>query len=94
MQRLVPAFAYLPIVSSDPDEETVPWKGRAGFINRLWQDGSLKAAMGFEPAPDTTHVFLCGNPLMIEGMMEHLAAEGFTEHTHQQPGKIHLEKFW
>jgi ferredoxin--NADP+ reductase len=93
MQRLVPAFSYVPVVSS-PDEETVPWKGRAGFIHQLWQDGSLTEAMGFEPSPATTHVFLCGNPLMIEAMMGQLAAEGFTEHTHKQPGNIHLEKFW
>jgi ferredoxin--NADP+ reductase len=60
----------------------------------VWTDGSLDEALGFHPTPDDTHVYLCGNPKMVEGMLEILTAEGFTEHSRRNPGTIHVEKFW
>jgi len=93
MQRLVPRFAYLPIVSK-PEEEPFPWKGYTGFINDLWDSPDIEKAIGFKPTPEHTHVFLCGNPLMIEAMLKTLGGQGWTEQTPQTPGNIHLEKFW
>ncbi len=93
MQRLVPRFAYVPIVSK-PEEEPFPWKGHTGFINDLWSSPSLEKAAGFKPSPEHTHIFLCGNPLMIEAMLQQVGSQGWTEHTPQCTGNIHLEKFW
>jgi ferredoxin--NADP+ reductase len=48
---------------------------------------------GFKPTPADTHIFLCGNPRMVETMLELLQAEGFREHSPKQPGEIHLERW-
>jgi ferredoxin--NADP+ reductase len=93
MQRLCPNFRYAPVVSS-PEEESLPWVGRRGFVNEHWLPGRLEGLVGFEPEPSSTHAFLCGNPLMIEAMLPLLESQGFTEHTPHRPGNIHLEKYW
>jgi ferredoxin--NADP+ reductase len=93
MQRLSQRFTYVPIISS-PEEEPAPWTGLTGFINDLWASEGLVRAWQLMPDPATTHVFLCGNPLMIEPMLKILNADGYVEHTPKQPGQVHLEKFW
>ena len=93
MERLHRAFSYLAAVSR-PDEEPVPWGGEIGYVGDLWSRGLLDARWGFRPAPGDTHVFLCGNPTMIEQMLVRLGADGFREHTRQHPGQIHVEKYW
>ncbi len=91
LSRMFPNFEYIPILDH-PDEEPIPWKGEVGFIQDLWLKRPLNAKFG-DLTPDNTHVFLCGNPLMIDAMMEKLNAEGFTKHTKRQPGQIHIEAF-
>lgn len=93
MKRLCPRFSYVPILSS-AEEEPVTWKGRTGYINHFWSGPELPQELGFTPDPADTHIFLCGNPQMIEGMMGNLTASGFVEQTHKVPGNIHLERFW
>lgn len=93
MEQLSPGFTYLPIISR-PAEEPVPWTGRAGYVLDLWQGGELEHEWGRRPTPDNARVFLCGNPTMIEDMIELLADEGFTEHRGHAPGSIFVERFW
>jgi len=93
MQRLSPVFKYVPIVSL-PGVENVPWAGRTGFINDFLASEEAPKDLGFTPSPADTHVFLCGNPLMIEAMLTFLAERGFVEQTRKTPGQVHLEKFW
>lgn len=93
MQRLCPNFRYVPILSG-ADEEPLRWMGCTGFINDHWAEGGLRKELGFSPDPEGTHIFLCGNPLMIEAMLPLLAAEGFKEQTPQRPGTVHLERYW
>lgn len=93
MKRLCPRFSYIPILSSS-EEESVSWRGRSGYINTFWSGSELAQDLGFEPSTADTHIFLCGNPQMIEGMMGLLTDAGFVEQTHKQPGNIHLERFW
>lgn len=93
MQRLAKNFAYMPIIT-EPSDEHVPWKGHIGFVQSLWAKGEVEKAWGFKPTPQNTHVFLCGNPLMIDAMKELLHAEGFTDHSKKAPGTIHLEEYW
>ena len=54
----------------------------------------MERAWGSRPTPADTHVFLCGHPLMVEGMLERLGTAGFVEHTRKTPGQVHLERFW
>jgi len=93
MQRFCPSFHYFPVISR-PEEEVTPWSGHTGYVQDLWQDGTITEAWGRAPSPDRTHILLCGNPAMIEGMLTTLEAAGYTEHTRKQPGQIHVEKYW
>jgi ferredoxin--NADP+ reductase len=93
MQRGPSHLLYVPVVSR-PDEEPVAWAGEVGYVQDLWTCGILERSWGVRPDPSNTHVFLCGNPGMIEAMAELLAAEGFREHSRQRPGEIHVEKYW
>jgi ferredoxin/flavodoxin---NADP+ reductase len=93
MQRLTTRLAYVPIISN-PEEELVPWTGLTGLIQDFWTGGLVERVWMLAPEPSTTHVFLCGNPLMIEAMLKVLGEQGYAEQTPKQPGQIHLEKFW
>lgn len=93
MQRYCPTFHYTPVISR-PEEELVPWSGQVGYVQDLWDRGVIAEAMGTAPTPDNTHILLCGNPGMIEGMITRLGEEGFVEGTRQTPGQIHAEKYW
>lgn len=93
MARLCRNFTYLPIVSR-PADEPVPWGGEVGHVQKLWTGGALDRAWGAHPAPGDSHVFLCGNPTMIEEMTKQLQAEGFLLHDPKRPGEIHVEKYW
>jgi ferredoxin--NADP+ reductase len=86
-------LTYIPVIS-EPQDETRPWRGPTGFLQGFWLTRPLDKPWGFRPAPDNTHVFLCGNPLMIENMIPVLSTEGFKEHTSRAPGEIHTEKYW
>ncbi|MFH1723085.1 MAG: ferredoxin--NADP reductase [Elusimicrobiota bacterium] len=93
LDRLSPHFTYIPVVS-EPAQEHAPWGGQTGFVEDVWKADLVGKAWGGHPKKDDTHVFLCGNPLMIESAIRFLGAEGFTEHTKRTPGQIHMEKFW
>lgn len=93
MQRLIPEFTFLPIVSR-PSEEPTPWAGATGHVQSLWTGGALEKAWGMKPTPADTHVFLCGSPAMTEGMQAILGGEGFRLHEKAAPGQVHVEKYW
>lgn len=92
MQRFAPNFTYLPIIDA-PDKEMVPWKGEIGYVQNLWQQGVIGRTWGFKPNPYNSHVFLCGNPLMVEAMIKSLTEDGFTVHSKRTPGQVHVEEF-
>lgn len=93
LQRLCKNFRYIPVVSR-PDEEPVPWTQAAGYVQDVWTSGALAQALGYPPSPDDTHVFLCGNPEMVDAMVSLLAGEGFREHTRREAGQVHVERYW
>jgi ferredoxin--NADP+ reductase len=93
LQRICPQLAYLPIVSR-PKEEFTPWGGRTGYCQDIWTTREIDHLWGFPVGPDNTHVFLCGNPAMIQDVLRILAQEGFREHSRRSPGQVHLEKYW
>lgn len=85
--------SYIPVISR-PAEEPVPWGGAAGYVQDLWKNRVVAAAWGFEPSPDSTRIFLCGNPAMIDDMAAILADEGYREHSRKEPGEVFVERFW
>ena len=86
-------FSYIPCISR-PQEEVVPWGGQSGYIQELWKRQPLEDTWGFHPTADNSHVFICGNPEMAKSMLDLLAEEGFQEHSKQNPGNVHVEKYW
>jgi ferredoxin--NADP+ reductase len=93
MEHLRTNFTYLPVVSR-PKEEPVPWKGATGHVQDVWQSGVIEKAWGSRPGPENTHLFMCGSPHMSESMLALLAQEGFKEDRKNEPGQIHVEKYW
>ncbi|MBF0188680.1 MAG: hypothetical protein HQL50_12220, partial [Magnetococcales bacterium] len=44
--------------------------------------------------PEQTHIFLCGNPTMIEQTEGILTGYGYDPGSHKNPGTLHREKYW
>ena len=93
LQRLSDVFTYITVISR-PKDEPVPWSGPTGYVQDIWEKAVLNEAWGFDPGPGNSHIFLCGNPGMIETMEELLKRDGFTEHTRKSPGQYHVERYW
>ena len=93
MQRLRANFTYLPIISR-PQEEPVPWKGATGHVQDLWRSDAMSTAGVVASQENTSCIFVCGSPEMIESMNAMLVQEGFQEHTAKKPGQIHSERYW
>jgi ferredoxin--NADP+ reductase len=85
-------FHYLPII--DQPERDPGWTGPVGFVNRFFEEGVVAERLGHALSPETSVVFLCGNPLMVEGMLDYLGGLGFTKHSRKEPGTIFVEEFW
>lgn len=78
-------FRYLAIASRAGPE----WSGPRGHVQQLFaHDGPVQ----LDPRRD--HVFLCGNPAMIDDVEKLLLERGFTVHSKKNPGNLHLEKYW
>ena len=93
MERDNPNFTYLPVITR-PAENGEPWHGATGHLQNFWKTNPVAQVWGARPTPEDTDFFLCGNPSMVEAMVELLQAEGFKEHTKAQPGQVHFEKYW
>ncbi len=93
LDRLCGNFDYIPIISR-PDEEAVTWAGEVGYVQDLWRSDPVGARWGFDPTPNDTHIFLCGNPEMIETTSELLQAQGYVEHSRKSPGQLYVERYW
>ena len=93
MQHLRSNVTYIPVISR-PDQEPVPWKGAEGYVQDVWKNGLIEKAWGVKPNPENTHVFMCGSPQMSEAMIELLSKEDFKEDIKDQPGQVHVEKYW
>jgi len=87
-----PNFHYLPII--DETDRDPHWQGEVGHVNRFFEEGTIASLLGHEIEPDNTAVFLCGNPLMVDGMMKILTAAGFEKHTRKKPGSLFVEEYW
>lgn len=85
-------LVYVPTVSRPnmPDD----WQGHVGRVQSIFGDGTIEAMLGSTLSPDTTHVFLSGNPEMVEDMQNLLLQQGYTLHSARVPGTLHVERYW
>ncbi|MEM6690209.1 MAG: ferredoxin--NADP reductase [Planctomycetota bacterium] len=109
LMRVATNYHYLPLTTREPinlDSDADGYVGKR-YIQDLFQSGELSRISGVGFSPETTHVFLCGNPSMIglvprggeplrtPGMIQILMANGFTDRSHYTgPGRIRYEKYW
>jgi ferredoxin--NADP+ reductase len=92
LETMSDRFTYLPTII-DVHKEHVRWNGDTRFVQEMWADGVVEKAWSLKPTPDNTHVFLCGNPKMVESMFELLEKDKFIEHKKRQTGQIHVESW-
>lgn len=83
------SIRYVPIVSRDPE-----WAGLTGRVQVAVEEANFARYAGEPLAPEQCHVFLCGNPVMIDEMELLLQGRGFTTHSRELSGNIHLERYW
>lgn len=76
-------FKYIRTLSRGEDS----WQGERGYVQDL-----MFSKLSLDPEGD--HVFLCGNPGMIDVCEQKLLDLGFNQHTKKVSGNLHLEKFW
>jgi len=85
---------YIPAVTRAPDDSA--FTGYRGRVTTLFSDGTYEKLAGSKLNPETDHVFLCGNPAMIDQLEQELVErDGFTvKSPRQKDGNLHFERYW
>jgi ferredoxin--NADP+ reductase len=86
------SFVYIPTVTREP--EGSKWTGERGRVTTLLEDNKLTHYVGRPLDSASAHVFLCGNPDMINQVESTLHQRGFVTHTRKTPGNLHFERYW
>jgi ferredoxin--NADP+ reductase len=92
LARHCPNFTYIPVITRPHEDST--WRGRTGYLQDVLAAGVVEDETGLPLLPDTFHVYLCGNPGMIETVTELLGARGFVRDRGHDIGTIHTEEYW
>ena len=87
-----PSVIYIPTCSREP--EGSEWAGTRGRCNLLLEEECYEEHVGAKLTPEDCHVFLCGNPDMINQGEKTLNARGFITQTKKKPGNLHFERYW
>jgi ferredoxin--NADP+ reductase len=89
-----PRVVYLPAVSRAPEDSD--YAGYRGRVTTMFSDGTYEQATGAKLNPETDHVFLCGNPAMIDQLEgEFVERDGFiVKSPRQKDGNLHFERYW
>ncbi|GMQ84661.1 MAG: hypothetical protein BMS9Abin07_0225 [Acidimicrobiia bacterium] len=97
-------YEYIPLTTREAENE-----GQKVYIQDLIESGELQEMTGIGLDSESTHVFLCGNPLMIglpewdddiptypetRGVVEILSERGFRLDHGRFVGNIHYEEYW
>lgn len=86
------SFIYIPMASREPEDGD--WSGLRGRVTEVLDPEAYKKHVGAELDPDDAHVYLCGNPAMIDEAEKMLVERGFVVQTKKQPGNLHFERYW
>jgi ferredoxin--NADP+ reductase len=90
---MCPNISYIPVVSRGQDDPT--WRGLTGYLQEVLLSGEVESRTGVAVDPSSSHVFLCGNPAMIEEAKARLVAErGYVPDVKKEIGTLHLEEYW
>ncbi|MEQ9455481.1 MAG: ferredoxin--NADP reductase [Phycisphaeraceae bacterium] len=87
------SLVYVPICTREPD--TSNWSGLRGRVHAVLESERYRELTGVELTPEDSHVFLCGNPAMIDQCQEELEARGWVTKGREHPeGNLHFERYW
>jgi len=93
LENISDRLHYFPTIL-EPEKEHGPWSGDTRFVQDMWVDENIiTKALEEKATPENTHIFLCGNPMMVKAMFENLEVDGFKEHKRKSPGQIHVESW-
>jgi ferredoxin--NADP+ reductase len=92
LARHCPNLTYLPVITRPQEDST--WRGRTGYLQEVLFSGVIEEATDLQLVPDNFHVYLCGNPGMIETVIEQLSARGFVRDRGPDIGTVHTEEYW
>ncbi|MCC6682595.1 MAG: ferredoxin--NADP reductase [Phycisphaeraceae bacterium] len=71
------------------------WPGRRGRVTELLDPARFQQVTGHALDPAQCHVFLCGNPDMVDDCEQLLLPQGFITRDRQHPdGNLHFERYW
>lgn len=102
LESRFPNYHYLPLVTRDPNTDKL-------YVQDALRRNMLAERFGVDLDPETTHVYLCGNPAMIGlptwdedtpvfpepvGACQILIERGFQLDRARHPGNVHTEKYW
>jgi len=60
----------------------------------MFSDDRIEQMTGVPLDPEQTHLFLCGNPAMIDDIEKMMAERGYVTATKKQQGQLHFERYW
>lgn len=87
------SVVYVPTVTREP--EASKWPGMRGRVHTVLEAKTYLQLTGHELSPNDAHIFLCGNPAMIDQCEVELQARGFTVRNRENPqGNVHFERYW
>ena len=87
-----PNLTYIPSITRPQADPHFP--GATGRVQVLIEEGVIERESGVPLDPEQAHVFICGNPGMIDAVKEVLQARGFVPDNGKEPGTIHVEEYW
>ncbi|MDR1009478.1 MAG: ferredoxin--NADP reductase [Rickettsiales bacterium] len=87
-----PNFHYFQVVSRAESETGTNWTGRTGHVQTLLKDGTIEKTLGRGFDPASLSVFLCGNPKMVDEVVDIFKDKGFTPKTPTSDGNLYFDK--
>jgi len=89
IQNTFKNFKYFPtLLKADSS-----WTGLTGYIEKHLENHILEKECNIDIDPEKTHFFLCGNPKMVSSVSGFLLHYGYTRHTKDNPGSLHIEEY-
>jgi ferredoxin--NADP+ reductase len=92
LAREDPTVWYIPLVTREPEDGV--WTGLRGRVQTALEPATYERLVGAPLDPAECHVFLCGNPEMIDSVQQLLEARGFVTDNRGARGNIHFERYW
>jgi ferredoxin--NADP+ reductase len=92
LSRRCENFHYIPVITRPHEDDS--WSGRTGYLQTVVASSAIEEVTGLVVTPDDFEIFVCGNPDMVDSVIDWAQERGFTLGSGTEQGSIHAEKFW